>query len=53
MRSMDAVGTIIADRPAAQIRTGASTHRAPTLDGWRGIARQVKDAERVGLEATA
>jgi hypothetical protein len=41
------------DTTPAQIRTGASTHTAPTLDEWRGIARQDKDAEREGLEATA
>jgi hypothetical protein len=32
----DEVETIIADRPPAQIRTGASTHTAPTLDEWQG-----------------
>ena len=42
----------ITDRPPAQIRTGASTHTVPTLDEWRGIALQDKDAERVELEAT-
>jgi hypothetical protein len=30
-----AVGTTIADRPPAQIRTGAFTHTALTVDEWR------------------
>jgi hypothetical protein len=39
MDLMDAVGTIITDRPPAQNRTGASTHTAPTLVEWRGTSR--------------
>ena len=53
-----AVGTTIADRPPAQIRTGAFTHTALTVDEWRrnvllaahraipgtGVSRSVSDA---------
>ena len=37
--------------PPAQIRTGASTHTAPALGGWRQSAAQDKDGEREVLES--
>ena len=40
-----AVGTTIADRPPAQIRTSAFTHTALTGDGWRQSGRQDRDVE--------
>ena len=35
LRIAVAVGTTIADRPPAQIRTGAFTHTALTVEEWR------------------
>jgi len=47
-----AVGTAIADRPPAQIRTCAFTHTALTEDGWRQSACRNKDAEHGVVEST-
>jgi hypothetical protein len=37
---MVAVGTLITERPPAQIRTSASTHTALVKDEWRRSGRE-------------